>query len=443
MREGRQMSFAHERAGMLRFIAGTLLTLLPLSSQAAAQGLAIESADTTNQPASVKQLKENWTAFRGFGSNGHATDATPPLTWSVKQSKNIIWKTPIAKHGMSSPIVWKKRLFLTGADEESRDVYCFDTETGKLLWKHEAGGIPGSPDDGRLPDVLEETGFAAPTTTTNGQLVAAIFATGELVCVNMKGERVWARHLGAPNNHYGHASSLICSKDLLFVQYDQKKDSKLLAFQMATGKHAWEASRDEMSWSSPILVENNDRAELILTDNKSVCSYNPKTGKRYWRVECLGGEVAPSAAFAGSIVFVANEGAAASALDVSTLKENPNILWQWEDSLPDAASPIASKDYLILPTAFGVVTCLASETGKVFWEHEFNQGFSSSPILVNDRVYVIDLSGNTHVFKLGEKFELLGESDIGEPTYATPAFVGDRIYIRGLRHLFCVGEGKE
>ena len=132
---------------------------------------------------SQEDLKTNWTSFRGFGSNGHATHATPPLTWSAEQSKNILWKTPIAKHGMSSPVIWKNRLFLTGADDESREIYCFDTDTGKLLWQHDVNGLPDSPADGLLPDVLEETGFAAPTVTTNGQYVAAIFATGELVCV--------------------------------------------------------------------------------------------------------------------------------------------------------------------------------------------------------------------------------------------------------------------
>ena len=435
------MNFTHtcfSRAQPNVALVRLVFALLTLPMEARAQS--VEQAVSRNQTAAIEDLKKNWVGFRGFGSNGHATDATPPLTWSVKRGKNILWKTPIAKHGMSSPVVWAKRILLTGADEESRDIYCFDTEAGTLLWKHVVDELPGSPADGGLPRVLDETGYAAPTMATNGRLAAAIFATGELVCVNMQGERVWAKHLGVPNNHYGHASSLICDDELLFVQYDQKEDSKLLAFKMATGKPAWQAVRDEMSWSSPILIDNHGRVELILTDNKSVTSYNPKTGERHWRVECLDGEVASSAAYAGGYVFVANEGAAASAIDVANHKETSIIVWQWDEALPDAASPIANKDYLILPTAYGVVACLDSKTGKVFWEHEFSHGFSSSPILVNDGVYITDLSGNTYIFKLGESFELLGESDIGEPAYATPAFVGDRIYIRGLTHLFCVGK---
>ncbi|MCA9215667.1 MAG: PQQ-binding-like beta-propeller repeat protein [Planctomycetales bacterium] len=122
---------------------------------------------------------------------------------------------------------------------------------------------------------------------------------------------------------------------------------------------------------------------------------------------------------------------------------NGNELWQWDESLPDSASPVASDKYLILPTAFGVVTCLDTKTGKVFWEHEFDSGFCSSPILVRDRVYIIDLSGKMQIFELDKTFKQLGECDIGEPAYATPAFVGDKIYIRGLHHLFCVGQQAE
>lgn len=384
----------------------------------------------------------NWTSFRGAGANGHTAYANPPLNWSVKEGRNILWKTKVPRHGMSSPVVWENRLFLTSADDSIRQIYCFETDTGKLLWQHDVNGIPGSPHDGLLPDVLNETGFAASTPTTNGRYVAAIFATGELVCVNMKGERIWAKHLGIPKNHYGHASSLISHRDMLFVQYDQEDNSQLLAFDLASGNPAWNVKRDVISWSSPILIDNKGRMELILTNSKAVDSYEPKSGKLLWHVECLGGEVAPSATYADGIVCVANEGATASAIDVGNHGSGPKILWQWDEAIPDAASPLANEDYLILPTGFGVVSCLDVKTGKVFWEHEFNDGFYSSPILVNDHVYIIDLNGRMQIFKMDDEFKLLAASEIGEDVYATPAFVGDRIFIRGLMHLFCIEERK-
>jgi outer membrane protein assembly factor BamB len=159
-------------------------------------------------------------------------------------------------------------------------------------------------------------------------------------------------------------------------------------------------------------------------------------------VECLGGEVAPSAAYADGIVFVAVDHVTASAIDVSNHGSEPKILWEWDEALPDAASLLANEDYLILPTGFGVVSCLDAKTGERCWEHEFDVGFYSSPILVNDRVYIIDLDGTMKVFKMDDEFELIASSEIGEDAYATPAFVGDRIYMRALTHLFCIEEPK-
>jgi outer membrane protein assembly factor BamB len=392
--------------------------------------------------SAAEHIPRNWTCFRGPGANGHAAHANPPMNWSAEEGKNILWKSEIPKHGMSSPVIWEDRLFLTGADDLSRQIYCFETDTGRLLWQHDVNDIPGSPPGGQLPNVLDETGFAAPTAITNGRYGAAIFGTGELVCVNMKGDRVWAKHLGIPKNHYGHASSLISHKNKLFVQYDQTDNSQLLAFDLASGHLAWQVKRGDISWSSPILIDNGGRMELILTNSKAVDGYDPETGKRLWQVDCLDGEVAVSAAYADGVVFVANEGATATAIDIGHHDSAPKILWQWDDTLPDAASPLANEDLLILPSGFGVVTCLDGKTGKVLWEHEFNDGFYSSPILVDDRVYLLDLSGDMQVFKMDSRFELLSVSEIGEDAYATPAFVGDRIYIRGLMHLFCIGEHK-
>jgi len=424
-------------------IAGVIgWVLISLVIHATAQSKTGQLADTSvaSDFASSEHIRKNWTSFRGSVANGHAAHANPPLNWSAKEGKNILWKTKVPKPGMSSPVIWENRLFLTGANESSRQIFCFETDTGKLLWQHDADGIPGSPPKDKLPDVMETSGLAAPTAITNGRHVAAIFATGDLVCVNMEGKRIWAKNLGVPNNHYGHASSLISYRNLLFVQYDQKEGSQLLAFDLSSGNPAWQVKRGVISWSSPILIDNNGRMELILTNGKAVDSYDPRTGKLLWHVECLSGEVASSAAYADGIVYVANEYATASGIDVGNHGSGPKILWQWDEALPDAASPVANEDYLILPTGFGVVSCLDVKTGKVLWEQEFDDGFYSSPILVNDRVYIIDLKGRMQIFKMDDEFELLGASTIGEEAYATPAFVGDRIYIRGVMHLFCIGE---
>jgi outer membrane protein assembly factor BamB len=382
--------------------------------------------------------ENQWPGFRGPNGLGVFADTNPPLSFDAKTGENIKWKISLPKHGMSSLIVWDNQVFLTGADEESRQLYSIDADTGKLLWTHDIHGLDDEPVEGTLPKVLDETGYAASTPTTNGRNVAAVFATGELVCVDMKGTRIWSKHLGVPKNHYGHASSLLNDGDRLFVQFDHSLNSKLYSFDFATGKIQWQVDRKEIAWSSPILVESNGRRELIVANSKSVDSYAPETGKLLWHVECLAGEVAASPAYHDGIVVVASEGSAATAIDIAAADDASRVHWQWKESLPDTASPVAGNGMVIIPTGFGVVSCLDIKTGKMLWEHQFDTGFSSSPIIVGDKVFLADLSGKLQIFKLSPMFESFGECNVGEPIYATPAFAARQIYFRTMSKLFCI-----
>ncbi len=91
------------------------------------------------------------------------------------------------------------------------------------------------------------------------------------------------------------------------------------------------------------------------------------------------------------------------------------------------------------PTTYGVFSCLDGNTGEVYWVHEFKEGSYASPILAGDEIYWTDRSGFTHIFKAEKEFTLIGEPELGEQCQTTAAFVGERIYIRGQKHLFCIG----
>jgi hypothetical protein len=75
--------------------------------------------------------------FRGPSGIGVVIDRNPQLSFDAKTGKNIKWKISLPKEGMSSPIVWCSQVYLTGADEESRQLYSIDVETGKQLWPHD------------------------------------------------------------------------------------------------------------------------------------------------------------------------------------------------------------------------------------------------------------------------------------------------------------------
>lgn len=386
--------------------------------------------------ADLEEMRRNWPGFRGPEGIGIAYHTDVPTEWDGASGQNIVWKTPIPLPGYNSPIIWGKKIFLSGGDRENQVVYCLDADTGRILWEAAANDVPGTPEE--RPRPTEDTGFAAPTMTTDGQRVFALFATGDAVCLDLEGNRIWARNLGVPENHYGHSSSLITYQDLLLVQFDQNIGGRLLGLQTATGNLVYDVPRDvEISWASPILVDTGSRSEVILNSNPYVIGHDPRTGQALWQVRCMQGEIAPSPAYWNGMVFVVNEYARLAAV---RLGPEPEIAWEHIDDLSEVSSPLAADGLLIMPASYGTVTCLDAESGEPYWIEEYDEGFYSSPILVGDKVYLMDMAGVTHIFLAAREFQSVGLCELGERAMTVPAFMHNRIYIRGEEHLFCIGE---
>jgi outer membrane protein assembly factor BamB len=388
---------------------------------------------------SIDEIRKNWNSFRGQGGLGIAHQSDVPIDWDGNTGKNIIWKLALPKPGFNSPIVWENNLFLSGADKTGQEVYCIDVNSGKIIWNTKLDDIPGSPV--KKPKVTNDTGYAAPTMTTDGQRIFVIFTTGDLACLDYTGKRVWVKNLGVPDNHYGHSSSLILYQDLLLIQYDHNESRQLIALQSATGNQVYSTVRnDQISWASPILIDTGERFEVILNSNPHVISYDPATGQELWRVNCMYGEVAPSPAFSDMMVFAVNEFATLAAIK---LGNKPDIAWEYDEELSEVSSPVAISGLLFMASSYGSVSCFNIKNGERHWYHEFDEGFYSSPIVVGDMIYLMDMAGVTHIFKADKNFELISEPALGEKAMTIPAFMPGRIYIRGEKFLYCIGTNND
>ena len=394
------------------------------------------AANELTSGISLETIRENWPNFRGPEGNGIAYNTDVPVSWDGESGDHILWKAAIPKPGFSSPVVWGNRLFITGADKTSQEIYCYDTESGDILWQAEANDIPGSPDS--KPNVTSDTGFAAPTPATDGTVVVAIYATGDIACWDMDGNRLWGINLGVPDNHYGHASSLIIYQNLVLVQYDTNAGGRLVALNIQSGQIVYDVPREVgISWASPILVNTGDQFELILSANPYVIAHNPATGSVLWQVECMSGEVAPSPVYSDGWVYAVNEYAVLAGIQLNG--GSAEKIWEYDNNLAEVASLAATNDLVFVATSYGTVACVDGKTGEEVWAHDFDQGFYSSPVVVGDRIYLTDMSGQTFIFKADRAFEEIGQSAIGESGMATPAFVNGKIYIRGADHLYCIG----
>jgi outer membrane protein assembly factor BamB len=408
-----------------------------------------------------EEIRKMWPRFRGPHGSGVSTYSNVPDSWDELSGKNILWKQPVPLPGLNSPVVWADRVFLSGATRDRREVYCFDTRTGKIVWQQHL--LP-HPQAGRMREP-KSTGYAAPTLSTDGHFVAAIFVDGQLAAFDLDGKPAWHKSLGIPENTYGHASSLATYRDLVLVQIDQgskkQNKSKLYAFRAATGEKVWEVSRPVVtSWTSPIVISYGGRDQLITVADPWVIGYNPADGTELWRANCIKGESGPSPVFASGMVYAGNEYCQLSAIraDGSGDVTKTHIVWTGEDGLPDVCSPLATDQYLFLLAA-DTLTCYDAKQGTKLWEEyeAFNYArFTSSPSLVGSRVYLFgeldkegqqDAEGNTVQFCKSwvlepgrEGCKVVGEGRLDEGCVTSPAFQDRRIYIRGNEHLFCIGE---
>ena len=386
-----------------------------------------EPADTFPVP----KLTSN--AFRGNNSSGHSSARNIPTSWNLKNGKNILWQKAIPKHGYNSPVINGRNIFLTGADKKSRELYCFDLWTGELRWTVKADGISGSPSS--MPNVTADTGLAASTVATNGKQVCAIFATGDVICADMDGKRLWAKNLGVPENHYGFASSLLMYGNELIIQYDNNSNAKLIALSTVNGNQLWSKSRkDKIAWSSPIIAKASGQQAVIVMGNPAITAYSVSNGSELWRVECMSGEVGSSPCASNGIIFGASEYATCIAINAATGEK----LWEAGDCLPECSSPVATKDMLYVATSYGAVCAYDAKDGKVVKQHELSTPFYSSPVIADGKIWLFSNSGKCYIFSTGKDFKLITSFETGEKTFATPAFTDNMMVVRTDKSLYVV-----
>jgi outer membrane protein assembly factor BamB len=445
--------------GAMLTIAATMRTPPGVAAPAAAGGPeksgaapgpgAVPAANPAAAPELPPQSEffAQWPRFLGPTGSSVAATADAPLQWDGAAGAGVLWKAEVPAPGFNSPVVWGDRLFLSGGTREKREVFCYDTTAGRLLWRTAIEKLPGSPP--RAPEISDQTGYAAPTMATDGRHAYVIFPTGDLAALTFTGTVAWAKHLGVPKNLYGHSTSLAIWQGRLIVQYDQGEsapaNSKLLAFDGATGRVIWEKPREIAStWASPIVIEAAGKTQIITLGEPNVIAYDWSDGRELWKAHVLEGEVTPSPAFAGGLVLVINpyNRLLALAPDGSGDVTESHVKWKAEDNIPDVTSPVSDGEVAFTVTSGGALMCFDLKTGAKIWEHDLKTEIQATPVIAGKRLYVLAADGTMIVAEVGRAFKELARNALGEGEkfVASPAFVRGRIYVRGLTHLYCLGE---
>jgi outer membrane protein assembly factor BamB len=89
----------------------------------------------------------------------------------------------------------------------------------------------------------------------------------------------------------------------------------------------------------------------------------------------------------------------------------------------------------------GMLTCVRAKTGEVWFGPERMpeiRDVFASPVGAANRVYIVSRNGSTAVLKRSKKFELLTLNSLDDSFSASPAIVGNELYLRGERFLYCI-----
>ena len=274
-----------------------------------------------------------------------------------------------------------------------------------------------------------------------------------LYCLNMKGEVQWERDFGRMDKvmSFGEGSSPVLYKDKLIVLRDHQGQSSLHVLNKITGDAIWEIERDEVSsWSTPAIIEYRGKTQIITSASNKIRSYDLISGEVIWECSGMTRNVIPSPVYADGKLFVMSgfRGSALLAIDLSKatgdITGSEAIIWRHDQNTPYTPCPVLMDDKLyFLKVNNGYLTCLDAKDGTVYYSNQKLDGIQNiftSPLGVNDRIYITGTDGTTCVVKHGNEYEVLSQNILEDSFYASPVVIGDNLYLRGDKYLYCISK---
>ncbi|MEM6329021.1 MAG: PQQ-binding-like beta-propeller repeat protein [Planctomycetota bacterium] len=383
----------------------------------------------------------DWPQWRGPGGDNHApTGAAAPVAWG--DGSAVAWQTALPGRGHSSPVLVKDKVFLTTANEsgETQSLLVLDRSTGTLLRESVAhrGGLPRR--------IHPNNSHASPTVASDGQSVFALFCNRDAAWVtafDLEGEQLWQqRAIGFDPQQYqfGFGSSPVCTGGLVVVASESDgPESGVVALDAATGARRWITERPrQLTYSSPALLRRKAGVQLLLSGNYKLAAYNAATGKELWSTP------GSTQATCGTMVWDEQAGLAyasggypdAFVLAVG-LDGDHAIRWQKNGIKCYEQSLLATGGYVYGVADSGVAYCWRGSDGKEMWKARLGRGrggYSASPLLVGDRIYVTGEGATTHVFAASpDAFRRLATNQLGDEAFATLTPGDGRLYYRYAR----------
>lgn len=385
----------------------------------------------------VPMVAGDWPQFKGPNGAGISDEKGLPTEWS--KEKGIKWKSPLPSRGVSCPVVFGDRVYVTcssGKRDDRLHVLCFDANTGKQLWHRQ---LTATGQTACHP----KTCMAAPTPVADASGVYALFATADLAAFDADGTLRWYRSLTGDypsiTNQVGMASSPILVKDKLIVPMDNDGDAFLAAIDTKYGKNVWKADRVKgTNWVTPFVREVGDKTEVLFAGGGGLTAYDPENGSKRWNYKEARGSI-PTASVVGDMLYLPGGGVSAVKIGAEGVQGKP--LWSAKEVSPGFGSPLVYRGKVYAVNNEGIVSCGDAKTGKTLFNERTKTAFSASPIAGDGKVYCVNELGMTFVLNADDsEFNPIAENDIGEEVLGTPAIANGCLFIRTDKNIWCIGK---
>ena len=429
-------------------------------------GLTVATAGALGE--AVNPLAQ-WGQWRGPLATGAAPKADPPVEWS--ETKNIRWKTKLPGLGHSSPVVWGSLVFVTTAEmtgakkpftgvtpdgahnnmnplfDHQFAVMAIDRQTGAVVWRRTVAT--------RQPheSTHESATWASNSPVTDGEHVLSFFGSNGLYCLDTGGRLLWSRDLGDMQVKHGHGegASPLLHGETVVVNWDHEGASVIVALAKRTGEELWRQPRDEVtSWATPIVVTHDGQRQVVVSGTRRVRGYDLKTGAVIWEAGGLPGNIVASPVGADGMVFAAGSYEKQTLLAIrltgakGELTGTRQIAWQKNRSTPYVPSPLLYDGWLYYLRHYqGVLSRVNAKTGdEPSGPFRLGSVFNiySSPVAAAGRIYVTDRNGKTLVMSNDAEPKALTLNKLDDRFSASAALVGDAMFLRGEKFLYCIEE---
>jgi len=232
----------------------------------------------------------------------------------------------------------------------------------------------------------------------------------------------------------------------VIVNGDHDGKSYIAALDRETGEAVWNVPRDHgiRSYVTPIIREIDGRTQLILSGSKHIASLDPASGKEHWRIEGPTEQFVASMVYDGKLLFMAAGFPTYHVMGIrpggSGNVTDSHVAWHETNVQCYVPSPVVVGGYLLVADDRGTANCFSAASGERLWQERLGQHYSTSLITAGGLVYFIADDGQTTIVRPGEELEVVAENELGEHCYSSPAIAHDQLFIRGEKHLFCLGK---